>query len=258
VREARAYVALLREAWTALEAVHPVPADANGEVRAWDRAWSRRLSGASMASRCLEVPIGRERTCRDAEVSALVCNLALFDLEQARGAIFREPVPRAADHLDVHVAVADEAARRSAAALSCEDLPSAESVSRDASGAWVVAGGERLNPEDQTVRPTLPPGRAPPPACGNIEETERPVPDAVQHRFAESMGRIRRCFVLARERVEASVLVITISRDGDHRLVDLAVACTLTTGEAATCLRDAVARVAVEDHERIRWWMRFE
>jgi hypothetical protein len=253
VREARAYVALLREAWTALEAVHPVPADANGEVRAWDRAWSRRLSGASMASRCLEVPIGRERTCRDAEVSALVCNLALFDLEQARGAIFREPVPRAADHLDVHVAVADEAARRSAAALSCEDLPSAETVSRDASGAWVVAGGGRLSPGEAAP----PPSPAPPPVCGDVEGTSHPVPDAILARFHSRWRAISACLRLAPEPVRG-VLVITISRDGEHRLVDLAGPCALTTGEVATCLQGAVQGIAVEDHERLRWWATFE
>lgn len=247
---------MLRQAWTALEALHPQPADANGDVRGWDRVWERRLSTAA-GYRCASIPFA-DRTCHYAEISVLMCTGASISLDHARTEIFREPVPRAADTLDVYVAIADEAARRAAAGLSCEDLPDAANVTRDSSGEWVIHGSEYLTPRvsqpTRTAPQTMPPED--PTVCGSMEGTQEAVPEASQRRFEANLPRIRACLAQAPE-APRGVLAVVISRDGERRAIDLAGPCALTTGEMAACLRDAVRDVAVEDYEQLRWWMTF-
>lgn len=168
--------------------------------------------------------------------------------------------------MGARLALADEARRRGDAGLSCEDLPSRLLLRRDSCGRWYgdhtpLTPGQP--PRGTPCSEAIAQQRLDPPAtpqCGDTSSTDGtdgPVPDAIDARFASSVYGIRRCLPLASEPARG-VLVIVISRDGEHRLVDLAGPCGLATGAAATCIQDAVRGIAVENYERIRWWMRFE
>lgn len=135
---ARAAFVLVLDAADALTRVEPQPADANGQLRAWDRLWRARLD------RLLRRPPVRAqciapRDCAEREVCELVAWMsgAAADVLHARGEMLRDPndwlgggpregVAAMAHALALRRLVADDAARRRRARLSCEDLPMRE------------------------------------------------------------------------------------------------------------------------------------
>ena len=125
--QARSTFTTVVEAATALAALEPQPADANGSLRAWDRRWRRRLRQFSVRSahtRCAFAP----DSCAEREECALAPGLVAFQVISARdamlGDLHQHSVFVAAETLAARRLVADEAARRRRAGLSCEDLPS--------------------------------------------------------------------------------------------------------------------------------------
>jgi len=105
------------------------PGDANGQLRAWDRQWSRFVAGLdalSTSATCGD--FGEDVECSRRAVEALMCGLN-HDLELARGAVFYDEALQGALRdlpwkIAARRAVANEAMRRESAHLSCEDVES--------------------------------------------------------------------------------------------------------------------------------------
>lgn len=263
VARARVMFAEAREAWNALRALDVQPADANGAVRAWDQRWASRLARLSReeSDACSAVPIGEAGTCSQRQVDALACNVAI-EVTSTRSGLLDPNAPRALDASEpmaAREALAEEAARRQQLGLSCEDLPNVVVLHRDSCGRWYSYSTPLVPGQPAPDSPcSLPPVAAEDPTvCGSMAGTHEAVPEASQRRFEANLPRIRACLAQAPE-APRGVLAVVISRDGERRAIDLAGPCTLTTGEMATCLRDAVRDVAVEDYEQLRWWMSLE
>lgn len=121
-------------AWRELRALDVQPADANGAVAAWDRTWERRVARADreMGGACFDT--GSE--CEAVERYVLGCNMP-GDVALARSGIFNPEADDGHDPFAWRRAIGDEAARRRAEHLSCEDLPRVSwEVFEDACGRW--------------------------------------------------------------------------------------------------------------------------
>jgi hypothetical protein len=132
-----------------LVAIDPQPADANGALRRWDAAWRARLDRLHrrppVRAQCIA-----PRDCTAREVCELVAWMggAASAVLSARAGMLRTSDLAAAmgDNVLVEMAwslavrrvVADEAARRRGARLSCEDLAPSEMVNSWSSDAVVV------------------------------------------------------------------------------------------------------------------------
>lgn len=113
-------------------------ADANGELRRWDRRWGGRLRRMARRSssirRCMN-----PRSCARREVCAIDSAGAALEVRTTRASVLEEyareqAVPSTIASLASRRLVADEAARRRAERLSCEDLPAVAEVAGFAHG----------------------------------------------------------------------------------------------------------------------------
>lgn len=135
---ARSTFATVLDAADDLARIEPQPADANGELRRWDRRWraslDRLLRRPPVRAQCIAA-----RECAAREACELVAWMggAAADVLHARAGMLRDPndwlgggpregIAEMAHALALRRLVADEAARRRRARLSCEDLPMRE------------------------------------------------------------------------------------------------------------------------------------
>jgi hypothetical protein len=164
---ARSHFDAMESAWRELRALEVQPADANGAIAAWDRAWARRVARAERDTGGACFALADD--CASVEVYVLGCNM-VGDVAGARASIFN---PEAVDDHDPFAwrrAVADEAARRRAERLSCEDLPRVSwEVFQDACGRWYGTGGTPIVPG--TSAPVRDWGLGSQPDCPAISET---------------------------------------------------------------------------------------
>lgn len=138
VGRARSTFATVLDAAEALARVEPQPGDANGELRGWDRRWRARLDQLvrrpPVRAQCIA-----SHDCAAREVCELVAWMGggAGEVLHARGGMLseasdwlgggpREGIAEMAYTLALRRLVADEAARRRGARLSCEDLPMRE------------------------------------------------------------------------------------------------------------------------------------
>lgn len=143
--QARSYFDEMERAWRELLALDVQPADANGAVARWDRAWSVRVARAGRATR--DACFTSSHDCGVLERDVLMCNL-VGDISAARASVFtRDDDADPHDPIAWRRAIADEAARRRAARLSCEDMPRvSRQVYQDACGRWYLHGDRALVP----------------------------------------------------------------------------------------------------------------
>lgn len=222
IARARALFEEMQSAWSALRALDVRPADANGAVAGWDRHWARRLARAERATSgaCFEAP---RTDCTRHERYVLLCNTA-GDIAGARASVFRDDADDGlVDAFEWRRAVADEAARRRAAGLSCEDLPAAAwEVMRRDDGSFTTTDGRPL---------VAPPGEGALDPTSEVIERERP--------------SLRLCWEASTRGVEAPPTIslevaMTIDTSGTVTAVEV-------TGDADGGLAECIRR-------RIRRW----
>lgn len=137
--QARAVFEEVLEAAVALQRTDAQPADANGQIRAWDRKWRARLE--RLQTDALSYRFEPEG-CESHELESLTRGLA-SDMLSVRGSVYceyctesyRDCLVAFGSNAACRDATAIEAHRREMAGLSCEDLPDADG--RDASNCGV-------------------------------------------------------------------------------------------------------------------------
>jgi hypothetical protein len=163
IARARSTFETMATARRELRSLDVQPADANGAVAAWDRRWARpiaRMEREAMGA-CLDMladRLGAPADCRLRETIALFCHVA-YSVSMARRSIY-DRIPEGdgdvPDEFEARQAIADEAARRREARLSCEDLPDHTEIRGSASSGWTRLDGTPLIPERSAPRSPLP------------------------------------------------------------------------------------------------------
>ena len=146
MQEREGFVTVVQAARALIEA-DVQAADANGAIRRWDRRWQRRLERVQRRRQRLRRC--EPRSCAVVEVCKLAASSAAMFVLGVRSRVLAAPdewsLGSVAKTLASNRMMADEAARRRRAGLSCEDIQDPLSEYRDSAESTGIAGDHLLD-----------------------------------------------------------------------------------------------------------------